>query len=603
MYRTEYPRPQLVRERWMNLNGLWSFEFDDENVGQSEKWFDNGITFSREIEVPFVFQSKESKIHEEKFHDYVWYKRKINLPKEWREEQVILHFGAVDYYTKIYVNGMYIGEHTGGHTSFSFDITEAVTFDDDEITVYVFDPSKEERIPRGKQYWKEEAAAIWYSRTTGIWQTVWLEPISKKAQLNNLYFTSNFDEGMIQIDYDFSGNLKNKKVKTTISYNGKLLIEDCNLIHDHFLKKSYYLFNYEIDRSDYHGKGWTWTPETPNLYDVTVEIIEDNRILDKVDSYFGMRKVHTQDGMIHLNNRPYYQKLILDQGYWPDTLMTAMTDEDFKKDIELAKQMGFNGCRKHQKVEDPRFLYWADKLGFIVWGECASPSVYSNKTVTHLTNEWFEIIQRDYNHPCILTWVPINESWGVPEISVDRMQQHFSQSIYHLIHSIDKTRLVISNDGWEMTETDICGIHSYIHGEKEEIGMYQSFSESIRTRENILNSEPNRRKIYCPDFSDRNEPILLTEFGGIGFSIKETSGWGYTNAQNADTFVADYERVIQAVFNSKALHGFCYTQLTDVQQEKNGLLTADRKPKCDLEKIKEINTQWHRTIIAKEELK
>ncbi|KAF1295125.1 glycoside hydrolase family 2 [Enterococcus sp. JM4C] len=599
MYREEYPRPQFKRNDWVNLNGTWQFSFDDQQVGKQEGWYLQPFNLSDVIEVPFVFQSKASGIEDTGFHDVVWYKRDFEIPKDWKDKKIILHFGAVDYQTSLYVNGQFVGEHIGGHTSFSFDITQYVTFQEDQITLCVFDPSKDERIPRGKQYWHEQSAAIWYTRTTGIWQTVWLEPLCNDVSLDNVFFTSDLDNGSIQIAYDFSGNIQGKTLKTVISYGDKVLIESDQKIHDSAVKNSFYLFNHEADRSDFHGSGWTWTPDTPNLYDVKIEVLNENHhILDSVDTYFGLRKIHVQDGMVHLNNRPFYQKLILDQGYWPETLMTAKTDEDFIRDIELAKKMGFNGCRKHQKVEDPRFLYWADRLGFVVWGECASPSVFSRLGVERLTVEWMEIISRDYNHPSILTWVPINESWGVPEISFSRQQQHFSQSIYHLIHSLDTTRLVISNDGWEMTETDICAVHSYVHGNKEEKEKYHHFVESLRTRENVLGSEPNRRKIYCPGFIDNGAPILLTEFGGVSYT-KEKEGWGYTNVSSQEEFLADYRRIMEAVYASEVLNGFCYTQLTDVEQEQNGLLTAEREPKCSIGALKEINDLWHPDTINK----
>lgn len=595
MYRKEYPRPEFKRNEWLNLNGTWEFSFDDDQIGDEEKWFESNIHLEQKIEVPFCFQSNLSGIADTSYHDYVWYKRDFIVPSEWAGKEIMLNFGAVDYHSFVYVNGSFVGEHIGGHTPFSLNISRFLNFKEDQITVKVYDPSKDERIPRGKQYWHEESAAIWYTRTTGIWQTVWLEPLNTTS-LTNIKFTSDFDQGMVVGEYLFEGDISGKQVTTKIYYEGKLIIEDSQKMHDTSLKKAYYLFDYKVDRSDYHGQGWTWTPETPNLWDVVIEIFDEEKSLDKVETYFGLRKVHVQDGMIYLNNRPFYQKLVLDQGYWPDSLMTAPTDDDFIKDIKLAKEMGFNGCRKHQKVEDPRFLYWADKLGFIVWGECASPSVYSDLTVERLTNEWFEIINRDYNHPCILTWVPINESWGVPEISVDKKQQHFSQAIYHLLHSLDSTRLVISNDGWEMTETDICGVHSYVHGNHDEHQKYQEFKDVLSTREKILKSQPNRRRIYCTGFEDRYSPVLLTEFGGIGFDA-EGSGWGYTKVDNENNFIKDYERIIDAIFSSEVINGFCYTQLTDVEQEKNGLLTANREAKCSLEKIKKINLRWHAQII------
>lgn len=301
--------------------------------------------------------------------------------------------------------------------------------------------------------------------------------------------------------------------------------------------------------------------------------------------------------MVYLNNRPYYQKLVLDQGYWPEGLLTAPTDEDFKKDIELTKEMGFNGCRKHQKVEDPRFLYWADKLGFLVWGECAASPYYSETAAARLTKEWVEIVERDYNHPSIVTWVPVNESWGVPTIRTNKQQQNHSLALYHLIHSLDATRLVISNDGWELTKTDICAIHNYNHGRKEETAKYEYYKESLATKDQMLKSQPAHRGIYANGFSHEGEPILLTEFGGIGFKVGEDAGWGYTSVKTEEEFVEDYRRIMEAVYASKILHGYCYTQLTDVEQEINGLLTYNREPKCDLKKIREINDMWHLSII------
>lgn len=600
MYRKEYPRPQFVREEWMNLNGKWDFTFDDTEQGMLEKWYEeNNGNFGLEIEVPFAFQSELSGIDIKEFHDTVWYQRKFSISNEWKNKKIILHFGAVDYLAKVYLNGTYLGEHRGGHTPFSFDITPHIKGGEERLTVYVNDPSTDERIPRGKQYWHEEARAIWYPRTTGIWQTVWLEAISSTANILPPRFTPRFSEGQIEIDYRFSGEYIGKKLLTEISYQGKKIIEESSIINEETLRKSYYLQNNQVDRGDYHGVGWTWTPEQPNLYDIRLTLLEENLILDEITSYFGMREIKTRDGMTLLNNRPYYQKLVLDQGYWPSSLMTAPSDEDFIRDIEMAKKMGFNGCRKHQKVEDPRFLYWADKLGFLVWGECASPSVYSNETVSYLTNEWLEIIERDYNHPSIVTWVPINESWGVPEISMSNVQQEFSLAIYHLIRSLDSTRLVISNDGWEMTKTDICAIHSYIHGNKDELKMIEYFKKKLSTEEELLQSEPNRRRLYCEGYEYQGEPILLTEFGGINYQKDENKGWGYSNAKSEEEFLEQYDRIMKAIYESEKLFGFCYTQLTDVEQEQNGLLTYDRQEKCELDKILKINNQWHRPSIKK----
>ncbi|UAL50564.1 glycoside hydrolase family 2 protein [Metabacillus dongyingensis] len=592
VYRKEYPRPQLVRKEWLNLNGAWQFEFDDENAGLKEKWFKKEKKFGRKIEVPFAFQAELSGINESTFHDWVWYRREVEIPKDMLGKQIFLHFGAVDYRAAVYVNEQLAGTHEGGHVSFSFNITDYLTGEKESIVIRVEDPSTDETIPRGKQFWLEESAGIWYTRTTGIWQTVWLEAVHT-THLSKLRFTPNIDSGDIQIEFEVAGEFKEKKALIEISFKGSKIAEERIEIFDSFTKRSINLYNRQIFKAGYHHEGWNWSPETPNLFDVVIKIIDAEIVIDEITSYFGMRKIHTENGMVYLNNKPYYQKLVLDQGYWPQGLLTAPDDLDFKKDIELSKEMGFNGCRKHQKVEDPRFLYWADHLGFLVWGECAASPIYSEDAVARLTREWIEIIERDYNHPSIVTWVPINESWGVPNICNNEQQKHHSLAMYHLIHSLDPTRIVISNDGWEMTTTDICAVHNYNHGHKEELEKYEHFKHSLSTKEKLLMSRPAGKKIYTEGFDYQGEPILLTEFGGIGFKIGDAAGWGYTSVSSEGDFVSDYERIIKGVYASRTLHGFCYTQLTDVEQEINGILTYDRKPKCDLKEIKRINNLWH----------
>lgn len=358
------------------------------------------------------------------------------------------------------------------------------------------------------------------------------------------------------------------------------------------------LIQQHIFRTNFHDDGWSWTPEHPNLFTAVLTLrTAEGHVTDQVSSYFGFRKVHQENGMVYLNNKPYYERLVLDQGYWPNGLMSAPTDEDYKKDIELAKQMGFNGCRKHQKMEDPVFLYWADQLGFLVWGECASAPMYGPDAAKRLMQEWSEILERDYSHPCIVVWVPLNESWGIPNIHFDAIQQHFSQAMYHYLHALDHTRLVVSNDGWEMTETDICAIHNYAHGQKEETAKFAAYKQMLSTRENLVGRPSADWDIYARGFAYRGEPIVLTEFGGIGFELCGEGAWGYTAVDNEEDFLEDYRRIMEAVYMSEGLCDFCYTQLTDVEQEMNGLLTYDRKPKCRLEKIQEINLQYHKKIL------
>jgi len=592
MYRQEYPRPQLVRKSWLNLNGQWDFEFDDDNIGLEEKWYKKTAVFSKKIEVPFAYQTKFSGIDDPTFHDNVWYRRKFNVPPEMKNKNIILHFGAVDYRCKVYINEELVGSHEGGHTSFSFDITNHLNGNLEELVIWVEDPSIDETIPRGKQFWELESKGIWYTRTTGIWQTVWLEGVDS-VRIEKLKLTPVFDCGDVLIEFEVEDDFLSSEVEIAISFKGETIVEQTIKPKEIYTKLSVNLFNRKIFRNEYHDSGWCWTPETPNLFEINLKVKHNDVIVDEIDSYFGMRKIHTEAGMVYLNNKPYYQKLVLDQGYWPEGLLTAPTDEAFKKDIELSKEMGFNGCRKHQKVEDPRFLYWADQLGFLVWGECAASTTYSDDAVSRITREWLEIIERDYNHPSIVTWVPINESWGVPHVLNNEKQQQHTLALYHMVKSLDDTRLVISNDGWEMTSTDICAIHNYNHGQKEEVQKYEYYKDSISTRDKILHAKPADRAIYVNGYKHDGEPILLTEFGGIGYKVGEDTGWGYTSVSNAEDYLEDYKRVMEAVFASEILHGYCYTQLTDVEQEINGLLTYDRKPKCDLKKIKECNSMWH----------
>lgn len=600
MLRKAYPRPQFVRENWVNLNGTWEFSFDDENQGLTNKWYENGRGFDKKIEVPFVYQTELSGINKKDIHEIVWYRKELLISPLKEGQKLILHFGAVDYLATVYVNGEMVGNHEGGQTSFSFDITNFLR-DKNELVVRVYDPHQDETILRGKQYWEAKPESIWYTASTGIWQTVWLEVV-EATHIKEVYFDSDIDKGTVRFRADFSGQPIGTKLYCTVRFQNEIIIEDCYTLSELNIERTWQIYQHHIFRSSTHNVGWNWSPESPNLFDVDLVLSAGNDVLDHVTTYFGMRKIHTESGMVYLNNRPYYQKLVLDQGYWPTSLLTAPDDEAFKKDILLSKEMGFNGCRKHQKVEDPQFLYLADKLGFLVWGESASAAVFSEEGVVHLHREWAEIVKRDYNHPSIITWVPLNESWGIQNVGRIRQEQHLSQSIFHFVHAMDTTRLVISNDGWELTETDVCTIHNYSHGQKNEEKKYETFKEDLSTTGYLINSRPALRSIYANGFSYQGEPVLLSEFGGIAFdSMKHSDGdWGYTVVNSEEEFLEDYERIISAVYESKQLVGFCYTQLTDVEQEINGLLTYGREIKCSLAKIKEINDRFHFQTIRKD---
>lgn len=595
MYRTEYPQPQFQRENWTNLNGSWDFDFDDQNQGVRDQWYQQE-KLTQKIEVPFAYQTELSGIDDQSEHSVVWYQRHFQIDQS-TDEVTILHFGAVDFKADIWIDGQHVGTHSGGHTSFSFDITNFVKDGTDHVmTVRADDPVRDEELTRGKQNWTGESTGIWYTNTTGIWQTVWLEkkPVTNLASVK---YVTDIDKGIVEISGEIDNFVSGTGVTANVKFGDELLTKITIYPEDSAFEWSINILGNHIFRMGYHNEGWLWTPEHPNLFTVNFETTAPNAVTDKVSSYFGMRKIHTANGMTYLNNRPYYQKLVLNQGYWPEGLLTAPSDEAFQKDISLAKEMGFNGARIHQKVEDPRYLYWADKMGFICWGECAAAPVFTRKAETTLYKEWLEIIERDYNHPSIVTWVPINESWGVPQVHIDRQQQHFTQAMYHLIHSLDTTRLVQSNDGWAQTETDICAVHNYAHGAKDDKETYDYYQETLHSWESIIRNPPVW-DIFAEGFTYQGQPILLTEFGGIGYNKQDADkGWGYTGAKSDEEFISEYQRIMKAVSQSHSLNGIVYTQLTDTEQEVNGLLTVDRQPKVDPEVIKKANEFFIRAFV------
>lgn len=355
--RNSYPRPQMVRNNWQNLNGTWKFCFDDHNKGMEEKWYLGTKEFEQEIQVPFVYQSQLSGIYDTKRHDVVWYKRSFRVGSE-EGKRTLLHFGAVDYQAKIFLNGMQVCEHEGGHTSFSVDITDFLKEGEQILVIRVFDPTEDELIPRGKQIWEEKPKGIWYTGSTGIWQTVWLEAVSQKY-IADMKFTTRFEEGKESICCNTVGTARGDELCYEVKFHDEVICEGSVKCHSSNIKFDIDVIQNHIFRTNFHDAGWTWTPEHPNLFDIAFVLKDETgKCLDEVKSYFGFRKVHTENGKVYLNNKPYYQRLVLDQGYWPEGLMTAPEDDDLKRDIELAKEMGFNGCRKHQKTEDPIFLYW-----------------------------------------------------------------------------------------------------------------------------------------------------------------------------------------------------------------------------------------------------
>ena len=584
--RPEYPRPQFRRAEWQSLNGRWRFAFDDADMGLTAQWQSvsvqtlgatGGGPFDREIMVPFAYQAPLSGIGDRSFHDVCWYARSFDAPRVAGAEGLLLHFGAVDYRARVWVNGQLVSKHEGGHTPFSADISGVVRAHDNVLVVRVEDPSEDLTIPRGKQYWKEKSEHIFYTRTTGIWQTVWLEPVPA-ARIDTLRLTPDFDAAAIYLEVGLSGSRPGTRLNVTVTHEGMAVAEAR-------LEGAADTVEHALRLAAAGGLPLLpWSPESPSLYDLCLELVNaDGGRVDRVESYFGVRKIEARGGDVYLNDRPYYQRLVLDQGYFPQGILTAPSDADLRRDIELAKAMGFNGARKHQKVEDPRWLYWADRLGFIVWGEMANAYQFSVAYARRMLREWHDVIVRDYNHPCIVAWVPINESSGIRRNPLAEPQVDHLLALYHVTRSLDRTRLVVSNDGWEQARTDLCTIHDY----SDPAQLLHRFA----TPRTSLEWPDGAQAAYCPGHQFSGEPILVTEFGGIAFGSEAQGAWGYTTVRDETQFLAQYAATVDALLQSRCVRGFCYTQLTDVEQEVNGLLTADRQPKAELARIRAITAQ------------
>jgi beta-galactosidase/beta-glucuronidase len=573
--RPEYPQPQFQREQWLNLNGPWEFEFDDANVGLEENWAAGGRKFARTIVVPFCFESKLSGIGDTTFHPWVWYRRSFTVPETWKGKRVLLHFGAVDYRAMVWVNGRYVGGHTGGHVPFSFDITPHLQRGANTVTVRAEDPPTDRYVPRGKQYWEPKSRGIFYLRTTGIWQPVWIEAAGD-SYLTKVRITPSND-GTVRFEARIARPQPDLEFRAAIRFQDREVASG-GARNDG--PRALLALAVQEPR--------LWSAGSPNLYDVTFELRRGGAILDRVQSYFGFRSVSTANGRVLINGRPVFLKMVLDQGYWPESTITPPSDEAIQYDIRMTKEMGFNGARKHQKLEDPRYLYWADRMGLYVSSEMANAYLFDEDYVQRFTAEWIEAVERDYNHPSIIMWVPINESWGVPDLSDPRQQNHL-KALYALTKSLDATRPVIDNDGWEHVDTtDLFAIHDYARtGDL----LYEIYKDLGKTG---IPARRTGRSLLAPGYRYNGTPILLSEFGGIAYIPPghqvPPDAWGYAGVEKtAEAALARLRGLYEAIARIPEFAGLCYTQLTDVEQEINGLLTYDRKPKFDPKLIREIN--------------
>ena len=649
-----YPRPDFQRPHltWQNLNGTWDFAFDDTDVGLSETWHRRGLPqeHKRDIKVPFVFQCPASGINDRGAHEVIWYQRQIPDPRSTgnRSDRVLLRFGAVDYEATIWVDGEYVGSHRGGHVPFEIDVTDVVAGKKEaRLTLRIYDSAYDLTQPRGKQYWHPIPDNIFYTPSSGIWQTVWLEAvpparigdgsagtvlrsddIAQGVLRANVFVLGRRSQQKLAVEVEASiagtklGNVQKKELsKETDNANLDVIMRlsppQMNELPAEFLKNA--------PKAD--AKCWSdgvalWTPEQPLLYDLTIRLLDaDGKKLDEVNTTTGMRSLNWSagDGSMRLNGHPYFQALVLDQGYWPETFMTPPNSNSCKEDVEMSKAMGFNGCRKHQKVEDPLFLYWADRLGYVVWGEMANSYEFSSEYAERFNQEWVESIKRDINHPCIWTWTPVNESWGYPNLDVSVEQRNHIRTLYYITKTLDPTRSVNDDCGWEHVCNELSTFHDY--SDAPELTAHcaslsailepkgpgkRIFVDKLAGNQRPISTPNHASTTHAADVAHANSshdaaevkhkpgaPVLCTEFGGVNIAPskegeKGERDWGYTTASDPKDLVKRVEALVVGMVKGGECCGFVYTQLADIEQEVNGLYSFDRKPKLDVGAVKGI---------------
>ncbi|MBQ4553276.1 MAG: beta galactosidase jelly roll domain-containing protein [Clostridia bacterium] len=562
--RSEYPRPQFQRKAYLNLNGAWQFEIDHGASGRKR-----GLLHKEKLEdtiiVPFCPESSLSGVQYTDFMAAVWYKRTFTLPEEANGKRVFLHFGAVDYRCEAWVNGQSVGVHEGGFASFTFEITAALQTGENTLVVCAEDDTRSGLQPLGKQSMRYESYGCHYTRTTGIWQTVWLE-WTEETFLRHVKMIPDAQNGCVYLDAVIDGNAHGCMLKAEASFAGEN--EGCaQALADGGHAKLM------LAVRDRH----LWTAGKGNLYDLKLTLLKNGEAIDQVDSYFALRTISFEGKKCLINGKSVFQRLVLDQGFYPDGIWTAPSDEALRGDIEKSMAMGFNGARLHQKVFEQRFLYWADRLGYLCWGEMGNWGVEpSNPPIMNIfLREWLEVVSRDFNSPCIVGWCPYNEVWKESNFGLREMALAMT---YRVTKAMDETRPVIDVSGGFHTETDIYDTHDYEQDPAVFAERYQK-------------GAPLYERFEGKQHYDGVKPMFVSEYGGIRWTNDE-SGWGYGKGpESEEEFIHRYRGLTTALLNNLEHMGFCYTQLTDVEQEQNGLYTYDRKAKFDPDVIRQINMQ------------
>ncbi|HIW91018.1 MAG TPA: hypothetical protein H9870_05070 [Candidatus Corynebacterium avicola] len=587
-----YPRPLLVREHWTSLDGQWGFAHDDNDVGRRERWYSSGEAFDREILVPFAPESAASGIGDTGYHPVVWYRRDVEWAAERDAEsgtqgRLLLHFGAIDDTADIWVDGDHVGHHRGGQTAFTLDITDALGEGTHHtIVVRAEDDPTQSEFPRGKQDWKPEPHDIWYQRSTGIWRSVWLEEVPDTHIVDSTW-TYDPVHGRVGFEVELNQAPREDAVlRTTLRFGEEILGMLSTMASGDLVRGTVDL---PFLRNTQHREDYLWSPENPNLVDIELELVlsgkaGEDTVTDHAATYCGLRTVGVDRGHFLLNDHPCYVRSVLEQGYWTDSHFTAPSVDAYREEVEIIQELGFNAVRVHQKTEDPRFHYWADRLGLLVWGESASPYAFSARGAVALTSEWAEIVRQYRGHPSVVTWVPVNESWGVHDLAHAPEQRSLVASLAALTRALDPHRPVISNDGWEHVDSDILTVHDYTPVVDV---LERNWNDPARTDDLLRNIAPNgRRVLLTSDAAAEDAPLMVTEFGGISYSGDDT--WGYATVGSDEDFEELLGGLFGAVRSSDRLAGICYTQLTDTLQEANGLLRDDRSPKLPVETLRRI---------------
>jgi beta-galactosidase/beta-glucuronidase len=587
-----HPRPQLIRpDRWWSLDGTWRFAFDDADAGLRERWYTPGAgPFDREIVVPFPPESTASGIADHGDHAALWYRRTLTVPAGLGTDRLLLHLGGVDHEADVWVDGRHAVRHVGGQTTFSVDVTDlldpAVAADAHVVVVRATDSRTDVEQPRGKQDWQPEQHAIWYHRTSGIWRTVWLEQVPAVA-VDTLSWRPDVPGGRVEVRVRLHAPAPaGTRVRVRLTHDGAA-VGAAEVPVDGETA----LVPVPIPGQE-NGQAYEqllWSPEHPTLLDADVTLLaEDDAVLDGVEAYCGLRSVQVEGDALLLNDRPFYVRAVLEQGYWPESHLTPPSVDALRAEVELALALGFNTVRVHQKIEDPRYLYWCDVLGLCVWSETAGAYRFSDEAVAQLTREWLDIVRRDVSHPCIIAWVPFNESWGVQHVAHDPAQQAYSRALTDLTRALDPTRPVISNDGWEHTSSDLLTVHDYADTGAV---LRERYGDAAALAATLAGVGPAGRRMWVggPAPEPGSIPVLLSEFGGVAYAPGAPEGsWGYSEARTTEDLEARLTDLLDAVRASTLLRGFCYTQITDTGLETNGLCDEHRNPKLPLETFRRI---------------